>query len=152
MSQKWSERCLELGRSVLVASVDSKGVPACCRGYAVRVAEELATVTAFVPVATSREVIANIASTRKLAMAITAPISHDSVQLKGTAVNVRLAREDEEPFVERSLNAWSEILDDIGLPRRIARTINHWPAFAIEMKVEQVFDQTPGPRAGTPMS
>jgi len=24
-----------------------------------------------------------------------------------------------------------------------------WPAFAIEMKVDQIFDQTPGPKAGT---
>ena len=152
MSQKWPELCLEPGRSVLLSSVDSKGFPACCRGVAVDSADGFATLTAYVPVATSRDVIANVAATRRLAVSITKIIDHNSVQLKGTATNVRLAREDERHLLETRLLAFADALADVGLPRRITRAITHWPAFAIEMKIDQVFEQTPGPKAGNPMS
>jgi hypothetical protein len=36
-----------------------------------------------------------------------------------------------------------------GVPRRVTRSFAHWPAFAIEIDVDPVFEQTPGPRAGT---
>ncbi|HEX6179453.1 MAG TPA: hypothetical protein VF057_13910 [Thermoanaerobaculia bacterium] len=109
------------------------------------------SVTAFVPVATSRDVIASIASTRRIAVSITRIADHDSMQIKGTATNVRLARADEQAFVEERLLQFADALADIGQPRRITRAIAHWPAFAIELKVESVFEQTPGPKAGNPM-
>ena len=151
MSEKWSELCLEPGRSVLLSAVDSKGFPACCRGVAVDSGDGFATLTAYVPVATSRDVIANIASTRRLAVSITKIIDHNSVQVKGTATNVRLAREDEKDLLETRFLAFADALAEVGLPRRVTRAITHWPAFAVEMKVEQVFEQTPGPKAGNPM-
>ena len=151
MTQKWSDRCLEPGRSVLLGSVDSKGVPSCCRGIALASRDDFATVVVYVPVATSRDTISNIASTRRLAVATTHPIDHHSIQIKGTTTAVRLAGDDEKDYVERRLLEFADVLADIGLPRKITRAINHWPAFAIEMKVEQIFDQTPGPKAGNPM-
>jgi hypothetical protein len=61
---------------------------------------------------------------------------------------IRMAADDEAPFVRRRLNEFADVLDEIGLPRRIFRSVSHWPAFAVEITVEEVFDQTPGPRAG----
>ena len=152
MSEKWRERCLEAGRSVLVGAVDLKGFPACCRGIAMAGGASEATVTAYVPVATSRDLIASVAATRRIAVSITRIIDHESMQIKGTAANVRLAREDEREFVESRLQNFADALADIGQPRRITRGIAHWPAFAIEVNVEHVFEQTPGPKAGNPMS
>ncbi len=47
------------------------------------------------------------------------------------------------------LDGLAEVLDRIGVPRRVTRSFAHWPAFAIEIDVDDVFEQTPGPRAGT---
>ena len=47
------------------------------------------------------------------------------------------------------LDGLADALDRIGVPRRVTRSFAHWPAFAIEIDVDQVFEQTPGPRAGT---
>lgn len=153
MSEKWRERCLQPGLSVLVGAVDSKGVPACCRGVAIAGEGRTPTVlTAYVPVATSRDLIASIASSRRIAISVTRITNHDSMQVKGTATNVRLARADEREFVEGRLLAFADALADIGQPRRVTRAIAHWPAFAIEVTVENVFEQTPGPKAGNPMS
>ena len=137
------------GTSVLVGSADSNAVPACCRGIAVSTDRTLARATVYVPVATSRDVIANAATTKKLAVMITRVVEHVGVQLKGTVEAIRMASDDEEFFVRNRVNEFAEVLDEIGFPRRIFRSVSHWPAFALELKVEDVFDQTPGPRAGS---
>jgi hypothetical protein len=41
------------------------------------------------------------------------------------------------------------MLDSVGVPRRVSGRLAHWPAFAIDLRVEETFDQTPGPHAGT---
>lgn len=136
------------GTSVLVGSADASAVPACCRGIAVSTDGTLARATVYVPVATSRDVIANAATTKRLAVMITRVVEHVGVQLKGTVEAIRMAGADEAPFVRRRLQEFAEILDEIGLPRRVFLSVNHWPAFAVEIAVEEVYDQTPGPRAG----
>lgn len=142
-------RCLEPGLSILVGTVDAHGAPLCCRAIAVASKDDLATVTVYVPVATSHETIQNLATTRRLAIAATHPFSNCATQLKGTTTEVRLARSDEAPFVRRQLEAFAEMLEAIGVPRRLTRSVAHWPAFAITMGVEQIFEQTPGPNAGS---
>ena len=142
-------KCVESGVSVIVGSVDAEGNPACCRAVGLRSDDDLATVTVFVPVATSAETIANVASTRRLAVVTTHPISHCATQLKGVVERTRPAREDEEPFVVEHLGGFGGVLNTIGYPLRTTRSITHWPAFALEMRVDEIYEQSPGPKAGT---
>jgi hypothetical protein len=137
------------GTSVLVGSADSNAVPACCRGIAVSTDRTLTRAIVYVPVATSRDLVANAAMSKKLAVMITRVVEHVGVQLKGTVEAIRLASDEEEPFVRGRLNEFADVLDEIGFPRWIFRSVTHWPAFALELRVEDVFDQTPGPRAGS---
>ena len=149
MSDPRVRRCLEEGTSVLVGSVDSQGRPSTCRAIALSSPDDLQTVTVFVPVRTSQETIANVATTHRLAIVATHPVEHLSIQLKGTAGTTRLAREDEAPFVRERLGRFADVLNTIGVPRRITRAVACWPAFAIDMRVEEIYDQTPGPNAGS---
>jgi hypothetical protein len=50
--------------------------------------------------------------------------------------------------VRTRLHEFAEVLEAVGLPVRVTNSMSHWPAFAIDVSVEQVFDQTPGPKAG----
>jgi hypothetical protein len=149
MSLERLRKCLEPGVSVIAGTVDAQGNPAACRAVGLRSHDDLATATVFVPVATSRETIANVAATRRLAVVTTHPISHCATQLKGLVQNTRLAREDEETFVREHLGSFGGVLNTIGYPPRVTRSIVHWPAFALEMKVEEIYEQSPGPKAGT---
>lgn len=133
---------------MFVGTVDAKGVPACCRAVAVVSNDDLATITVFVPMATSRDVIANVASTKRIAVTATYPPTNCSTQVKGITTGVRLATDGEEALIRDRVDGFADVLQEIGIPRRITRSINHWPAFAIEMKVDEMFDQTPGPKAG----
>lgn len=138
------------GVSVLVATVDANGIPSCSRGVAARPADDFESMTVYLPVATAHETLANVATTHRIAVSCTLPISHSSIQLKGLSRGVRMAHESERPFVREQLESFAAALDDIGLPRRITRSMSHWPAFAIDLSIEEVFDQTPGPKAGNP--
>ena len=65
---------------------------------------------------------------------------------------VKLAAPAEEAFVQKRWNEFAAVLDEIGLPRGVMHGVAHWPAFAVEMTIEQVFDQTPGPNAGAALA
>lgn len=149
MSSSSITRCLEPGFAILVGTVDAAGTPSCCRGVAILSNDEFATATAYVPVATSQTIIHNLAITKRIAVNVSHPIEHRAVQLKGVALDARLAREDEAPFVRARLDAFADVLDTVGVPRRLTRSVAHWPAFAVTLRVEQIFDQTPGPKAGS---
>jgi hypothetical protein len=124
-------------------------MPSACRGVAVTSRDNLASLTVYVPVATSRETIANIATTGKIAVAVTHIGDHSSVQFKGTTRDVRLAGAAEEKMLIERIEAFADALNTVGLPRRITRNMAHWPAFAIEVEVLETFEQTPGPNAGS---
>ena len=143
-------RCLEPGVSVIVGSVDARGNPSCCRAVALRSNDDaLGTVTVFVPMATSKDTIANVASTGHLAIVTTHPISHCATQLKGMVEHTRVAREDEQSFIETHLGGFGAVLNNIGYPARLTRSVVHWPAYALELRVEEIYEQSPGPRAGS---
>jgi hypothetical protein len=141
--------CLGPGTSIFIGTIDAAGRPLCIRAIALQSDDDLATATVYVPIATSRDTLANVATTRRMAVVVTRPVEHMSIQLKGTGSTARLARDDEKAFVSSYLEGLADVLDRIGVPRRVTRSFAYWPAFAIEMRVDQIFEQTPGPRAGT---
>jgi len=137
---------------VVVGTVDADGVPTCCRAIAIATKDHFDTVTVYVPASTGQETVANVATTRRVAVSLSRPLTHESVQIKGLSRGVRLAPPGDEQYVRGRLDAFAEVLDAIGLPMHVTRSIAHWPAFAIELSVEEVYDQTPGPKAGTVIS
>jgi len=141
-------RQLGPGTSILVGTVDPSGWPSCCRGVAVVVAPDREGMTVYVPVATAAQTIANIASNGRVAVVSSEPVSHSTVQLKGRARGVRVAGEEEAEAVQAHFDRFVDVLDSVGLPRGISRTMSRWPAFAVDLAVEAIFEQTPGPRAG----
>ena len=143
------QRCLEPGLSLLVGSVDAQGAPTCCRAYGLRSTDDLETVTVYVPVATSHETIQALATTGRLAIGATYPADHSATQLKGVVTDTRLAREDEAAFVREQLRVWTDVLAEFGVPKRLSSRATYWPAFAVTMRVEEIYEQTPGPKAGS---
>lgn len=152
MSNPRIHEWLQGGTSIIVATADADGVPATCRGIAMSAAPDLQTVTVYLPATTAHETLANIATTRRMAVAASHPLSHSTVQIKGVTRGVKMAGPADEPFVTAQWQQFTDVLAELGLPRRVTHRVVHWPAFAIELSVEQVFDQTPGPNAGAPLT
>ena len=102
----------------------------------------------YIPVATGQDAIHNVATTKRLAITASNPPDHRTTQLKGTTIDARLARDDEQPFLRGRLDAFVDVLEGYGFPRGMARRLAYWPAFAVTIRVEEIFEQTPGPQAG----
>src|SRR5256885_10228085 len=83
------------GMSLFVGTVSPDGLPAGCRAIAATSPDHLKTITVYLPMATSRDVVTNIAATKRLAIVGTFPPDHSTMQLKGTTTAVRLAADDE---------------------------------------------------------
>src|SRR3569832_108894 len=91
---------IDEGMAVFVGTVSPDGRPAGCRAIAVTSPDQLKTVTVYVPMATSRDVVSNVAATKRLAIVGTFPPDHSTMQLKGTTTAVRLATDDEAEFLD----------------------------------------------------
>jgi hypothetical protein len=148
MSTETLQGWMDGGTSVIVGTVDADGIPTCCRAIAIATKDNFETVTVYLPAATAQETVANVATTRRVAVSATRPLTHESIQIKGLTRGVRLAPASDEQFVRQRLEQFADVLDAIGLPTHVTKSVAHWPAFAIDVSVEQVFDQTPGPKAG----
>ena len=113
------------------------------------------TVTVFVPTARARRMLADLESNGRVALGI-ALVSHEAYQLKGSYLSTRPTDASDLARQETYRKA---LLDDalrVGYPDEIARPLTqgfaYTPGTAITFRAEQVFLQTPGPGAGTPLA
>lgn len=139
---------IESGLSMLVGTRDARLVPECVRPVGVRVEKGGREVTVFLAAATSATSIANLADNGRIAMCVSRPVDHRTVQLKGRLVSSALATESDRAAVERHRKGFAATLAYVGVPPRLTLRMSHWPSYAVRFRVESLFDQTPGPGAG----
>ena len=143
---------LESGVSILVGTCDANHRPETTRGLGVRVSADRRTVTVLLNAALANRVRADLAADRaaggRIAVAFSRIFDHHSIQLKGRAVALRDGDGEDTLVQQRYLVAFAEQLSIAGLPRSVVQQIHLSPCLAVDVEVEAIFDQTPGPRAG----
>lgn len=139
---------LESGVSVLVGTRSDRLFPDCCRGFGAMVGEDGREVTVYLPDATCGESLANLRDNGAIAVCFSRAIDHRSLQIKGEAVEIREADEKDRKRILRYRRALAESLGVVGVPPQVTLRIAHWPCRAVRVRVNAVFDQTPGPGAG----
>src|SRR5262249_50670993 len=100
------------------------------------------------PRATLGATLDNIAHNGRIAINVTRPSDEQSIQLKGRAVAVREATDEDRASQELYRGALIEQLAWVGMPRAMSRRVDFWPSVAIDVEVEDVLVQTRGPGAG----
>lgn len=106
--------------------------------------------TVFVPEATSEETLANLEANGVIAVVFEHVPSHHTVQVKGRVTEIRPAVEVERSLVERSMASFFAQVEAGGGAPNVVRKKRRWPCRAVTFAIGDVFEQTPGPRAGTP--
>lgn len=142
---------LEAGNSLLVAARDRGLVPACARAVGLAVHPDRGGVTVYLAEVTAQAVLAALAEVPRIAITCSEMETHRTVQLKGAVTAVRAAGDDDRRRVEAYKDLFIVHLDVVGLPPAITRRLTVWPARAVDVAVEALFEQTPGPGAGTPL-
>lgn len=113
-----------------------------------RVDCEKGVVTVFVPRATVASTLANLEDNGEIAVTLTRPSDHKSLQLKGRSLGVRDSTEVDRELQTVHRAALTEQFASVGIPRGLTRRIHFWPSVAIDVELREIFAQTPGPRAG----
>ncbi|MDP9151047.1 MAG: pyridoxamine 5'-phosphate oxidase family protein [Myxococcota bacterium] len=138
----------ESGVSILVATRDARLHPACGRAMGAQVQSAARVVTVFIPEVTSSHTVANLRDNRRIAVTFARPLTHYAIQIKGTCQAIRASGEAERAVQMRYRAAYTEQLHAVGMPRPATARLVWWPSLALDVLVQDLFVQTPGPTAG----
>lgn len=147
-------RFIEGAVSILVASRDVRRVPSVARAVALRVSPDRHRVTLLLATAQCRQLLADIAATRAIAVVCTQPSTHRTLQLKGSDAHKTALDDDDSARVAQHTAGFAEEIVPLGYTRELALAVDDIPddlLTAVTFGIDALFEQTPGPRAGTRM-
>lgn len=139
---------LESGLAIVVGTRDAALRPDGAAALAMRVHADGAHVTLFVSDASAARLSHSLAQSPRIAVVLDLPSTHRACQLKGTVLSVRPATDAERPEIDRQRDALYRDLESIGIPSAMFAEWRVWPSMALEIEVQELYEQTPGPGAG----
>lgn len=140
---------LQQGLSIHVATRDAHMAPLGARALALRVHADGRRLTVYLAAAAAERLRAGLEASRQAAVNVGRPTDDRACQVKGVLEGMQPANADERELIEAQWRGFIGQLAQIGVsPEAIAAWVT-WPAVSIELRVTALFEQTPGPRAGT---
>jgi hypothetical protein len=136
------------GVTIHVATADAGLRPEYTLGAGVRAHRDRRTVTVYVARVLLYRTLENIEANGRIAVALSRPSDHRSIQIKGRVAAVRDSGPADGETQQRYGAALVEQLAIVGVPRSLVRRLSAWPSVAIDIDVAEVYAQTPGPSAG----
>ena len=143
---------LEEGIFISLAAGNERLEPAGARGVAAAVEPDGTHLVVFVPTLGAPGILPNMESSGQAAVCFARPPDERACQIKGAFAGSRPARDDERAMVQQQWNRWLDRLTTIGMERATFEHWPSWPCVAIRVRVNAIFNQTPGPGAGAPLS
>lgn len=142
------------GTSMHAASRDAEGVPNLSRPVACRVSPDRTRVTVFLLASHSGAMLADFRANGRIAVVITMPSTHRTIQLKGEDAAVEALRDDDPIVIARHREAFARELERMGYSRSLPVTLvegARGDVIAVGFTITAAFTQTPGPAAGAPL-
>jgi hypothetical protein len=143
---------LEEGIAIHIGTRNAVLEPSGARVVAVAVEADGTHVVAFVPKIAAATVLADLESNGQVALVFARPPDERACQLKGTFIDARQASDDQQPMVQQQWGRWLQRLTTIGYPLEIFAGWTTWPCMAVRVRINAIFNQTPGPGAGAPIA
>jgi len=140
---------LEQGVGIHIGTRNDHLHPNGARAIAAKVEAAGSHLVVYVSEIAAARLRADLESNGQAAVVFGRPEDERSCQVKGVFVDIRSATESERSLMQKQWDGYLDQLEGIGIPRVSASNWVTWPAVAIRLKVTTVFEQTPGPQAGT---
>lgn len=140
---------LQEGLSIHLATRDGALRPNGGRVTAVRVEDDGAHLTLYVPKVALARLLPDLEENGQAAVVFVRPTDDRACQVKGVFVAVRAARQEDRRFVTAQWERTLDNLERIGIPRAVTAGWTPWPVSAVRLRPTAIFNQTPGPAAGT---
>jgi hypothetical protein len=134
--------------SIWLCNRNARLVPDICRLMGARVEPDRQHVLAYVPGPSGAGVLANLAVAPRLTLLIAHIYTYEAYQVKGTYSGHRACTPAEIEYQRAYVDRFAECLVVQQLPReQIIAAYFHQPSFAVRLRVEELYEQTP--RKGT---
>ena len=137
--------------SILVGTCNRRLEPEAMRGMGVRIWPGACQLTILLPAATAAASLANLRDNPRMAITISHIPSHRTMQVKGTVLAVRDGDDADRALATRYRELLADDLAHVGQPAANTLRLAVWPCHAVDVEIQTVFAQTPGPVAGTKM-
>ncbi|WP_434623478.1 hypothetical protein [Azospirillum sp. B2RO_4] len=148
-------RFLDRSLSVNVATSDSNARPLVARAVAARVSPGMSPggerLTVLIDGRANAALVAAVAETGRLAVVFTEPSTHRSIQIKDDCASVAIPTAEEAALPGPYIDGFIAELAGMGFTDSFVRAVMAFdPAdlVALHLDPADVFDQTPGPKAG----
>jgi hypothetical protein len=143
---------LQEGLGIHIGTRNERLEPNGARAVAVTVDDDGAHLVVYVAEVAAARVLPDLTANGQAAVSFGRPVDDRACQVKGQVVSVRPAEAHERAIIRAQFDGFLANLELIGIPRATGANWSWWPAVAILLKASAVFEQTPGPAAGTPLS
>lgn len=148
-------RFMQSGISISVASRDVRRVPSLARSAGCSVSADRQEVTLLLLPSQARQLLADIAASGVLAAVFSSPSTNRTLQVKGRALAIRAATAEDIALAARQRELFANVLIPLGYAHDLAfavhcRDISRM--MAVVFTPTDIFEQTPGPKAGTRLS
>ena len=143
---------LQEGVGIHIATRNQSLQPNGARAIAVTVDADGEHLVVYVARAAAARLLPDLEANGQAAVGFGRPIDDRACQVKGVFVSVRDATDGEQAAVLAQWDGFLGSLEKIGVPRAATRSWVTWPAVAIRLRANALFDQTPGPGAGAPLT
>jgi hypothetical protein len=154
MAVPLSEEVIEFlasGVDACVATRDEELEPEAVLAMGIRAHSDPSRVTVYLPTLTSDATRRNLEGNGDIAITLERANDARAIQIKGKATNIRDSDETDRALQAVFRAALIEQFALVGIPRATTRRLVWWPSLAVDVEVREVFQQTPGPKAGEPL-
>ena len=142
------------GVSMHAASRDARNVPNLSRGLGLRISSDRTRVTVFLLASHSGAMLADFNANGRIALVVTLPSTHRTVQLKGEDASIEPLQEGDHILIARQREAFVKDLVGMGYATPLGDLLlagSRGDVVAVGFTVTAAFIQTPGPSAGAPL-
>ena len=133
-------------------SSDADLQPAVTRTWGAKIDIVATSMTIFGPENVSEKLLKNLSDNGKIAVTISEAITHKTYQFKGTFTESRTSNKEESKFQDKYVEKIFDFFKNIyKLPETTLNNlgeVKYKPSYAVTFKIEEIFNQTPGPEAG----
>lgn len=141
----------------MLGTRDSEFVPELVRAWGPRVSRDRTRVSLCVARAVSARTLGDLRDNGRVAATFASPGNSTAIQIWGRCIRTGPARRQDLAAVEAHRDAFVELNKGLGVPRAFIEALwqrelaGSQQMVTVSFVAEQIFNQTPGPDAGSPL-
>jgi hypothetical protein len=133
---------------IYIGARNEKLQTTCNRVLGAKVNPDGDSFTCFIPKAAADKLVSYLEACNKYVVAMATLPSYEAYQFKGTCTSIRDADNGELAQAQAYLDKMVAFTSQFGIPEEFFGSFAVDPSIAATIKVEEIYDQTPGPGAG----